>query len=247
MSLPVVLSYGGGTQTVAMCLLVAQGRLPRPDRVVFADTGREVASTAAYRDEFVAPLLREVGLEIETAPHVLAAVDLHAHNGDLLLPAFTATGKLRTWCSNEWKAYVIRRHLRATGVPAATCWIGFSLDERRRVKGGKPEPSWPRVYPLINLALTKVDCQNLIRAQGWPLPLKSRCWMCPHQSNEEWRSLPKDELAQAIVLDDEIREADERGGLFLHHSRRPLSEVDLGEQDRRIPEGAQCGFGGCWT
>src|SRR5205823_5953839 len=48
MSAATVLAYGGGTQTVGMCLLVGTGSLPRPDRIVMADTGREVRSTFAY-------------------------------------------------------------------------------------------------------------------------------------------------------------------------------------------------------
>lgn len=45
-----VLSYGGGVQTVAMVALVLQGRLPRPDMIVIADTSREKQSTWDYRN-----------------------------------------------------------------------------------------------------------------------------------------------------------------------------------------------------
>ncbi len=84
-----VLSYGGGKQSVAMCLLVAQGKLPRPDHIVIANTGREAQSTWDYLGTHVQPMLAEVGLKVEVAPHSLATVDLYGHNGDLLMPAFT--------------------------------------------------------------------------------------------------------------------------------------------------------------
>lgn len=64
-----VLGYGGGVQTVAMCLLVAKGVLPNPDRIVCADTSREVDSTWEYLDRYVQPyMLAECGLTVEIAP-----------------------------------------------------------------------------------------------------------------------------------------------------------------------------------
>lgn len=243
-----VLSYGGGIQTIALLVLCARGVLPTPDRIVFADTGREVASTFAYLDQHARPVAAALGREIEIATSDQRRVDLYGHNGDLLLPAFTTTGKLQSFCSTEWKARVVERHLRATGVTGAVSWIGFSLDERHRVKG-TGRPPWYRRYPLLELGLTRTDCERVIQAAGLPLPSKSRCWMCPHQSNAEWREVRDEwpaEWRQAVALDAEIRAADERGGVFLHASRRPLAEADLETPDRREP-GRQCGLGACWV
>lgn len=243
-----VLSYGGGRQTVAMVLLVGQGILPRPDRIIIADTGREARSTWQYLDSYVAPYLAEFDIAVERAPHDLATVDLYSHGGSLLIPAFTLNGKLPTWCSNEWKAYVVQRHLRASGVRQAEQWIGFTIDERHRIKRGEHGP-WHREYPLTDLMLTRADCEQIITRHGWPLPPKSRCWMCPNQGNEEWRQL-RDELpkqfAEAVALDEDIRALDERGGVFLHHSRVPLAEADLDTPDR-VETGRPCGLGMCWV
>ena len=237
------LNYGGGIQTVAMVVLVVKGVLKRPDHLVIADTGREVATTWKYLDEHVQPLIsRELGMQIEIAPHSLATVDLYSHKGDLLLPAFTTTGKLRTWCSGEWKARVVDRYLRAL-YPKGKFrhWIGFSLDEQRRIKSDDKG----RIYPLIDLAVARSDCERIIAAAGLPLPDKSRCWCCPNQHNQEWLSLPPEEMQRAIALDNEIRENDwGRGeeGLFLHHSATPLGEANLDMPDRKIPPGCQSGL-----
>ena len=240
-----ILSYGGGTQTVAMCVLVAQGKLPRPDYVIAADTGREMPSTWEYADRYMRPLLASVGLELHIAPHTLATVDVWAGNGDLLVPAYTPTGKLPTFCSDKWKASVVRRYARrvlGTGADL-TNWIGFSLDEMKRVKGEEG-----RRYPLIDLMLTKADCEAVILAAGLPLPRKSRCWMCPHQHNAEWREVRADaELwRQAVELDAEIRENDERGSVFLHPQRVPLELADIDADDRKEPN-RQCAFGLCFV
>ena len=240
-----ILSYGGGTQTAAMCVLVAQGKLPRPDYVIAADTGREMPSTWEYADAYMRPLLASVGLDLHIAPHTLATVDTHGTNGDLLVPAYTPTGKLPTFCSTEWKARVVRRYARTVlGTDTdLTTWIGFSLDEVKRIKGEEG-----RRYPLIDLMLTAADCQHIIEAAGFPLPRKSRCWMCPHQHNAEWREVRDNpELwRQAVELDTEIRDNDERGGVWLHPSRKPLELADLDADDRKEPN-RQCAFGLCFV
>ncbi len=37
----ITMSYGGGKQTVAIVTLILEGKLPKPDFMVIADTGRE--------------------------------------------------------------------------------------------------------------------------------------------------------------------------------------------------------------
>ncbi len=240
-----ILSYGGGIQTIAMCVLVAQGKLPKPDYVIAADTGREMPTTWEYADEIARPLLASVGLELHVAGHELATVDLYAANDDILIPAYTDTGKLPTFCSDKWKARVVRSYARqvlGTGTDLVN-WIGFSMDEVRRCTD---DPG--RRYPLIELMLTRADCEYLIEQAGLPLPHKSRCWMCPHQHNAEWREVRANpELwRQAVELDAEIRDNDERGGVWLHASRKPLDVADLDADDRREPN-RQCAFGLCFV
>lgn len=253
MSRTQVLSWGGGRQTTAMLVLITQGKLPRPDRIVIADTGREKSSTWDYMDEVAQPLAQSVGLTIETAPHSLATVDLYSHLGELLLPAYTITGKLSAFCSTEWKARVVQRYLSGSGVERATNWIGFAWDERKRIKTPKdetPTSKWNRSYPLCDLLLTKADCRTIILDAGLPMPPPSACWMCPNMSNTEWRGVreysPVD-FEQACQIDEEIRAEDieqGHGGVWLHHSRVPLREADLDADDGRL-EQRQCGLGLC--
>ncbi len=247
--MPDVMSYGGGVQTIAMCVLVAEDVLSRPARIVAADTGREVQSTWDYLSEIAEPMLARVGLTVEVAPHSLSTVDLYAKNGDLLLPVFTETGKLPTFCSIEWKARVVQRHLRATGIEAANLWIGFSLEEKKRVKS-QPDGPWQRSYPLLDLYLTRADCEQIIQRAGFPIPQKSACFMCPHRTNEEWRAVRDqypDQWSEAIRLDAEIREADERGGVYLHRSLLPLDQVDLDAPEKLGAPERQCGMGMCFV
>jgi hypothetical protein len=72
--------------------------------------------------------------------------------------------------------------------------------------------------------------------------------MCPHQHNAEWREVrERPELwREALAVDQELREADERGGVWLHAQRVPLESADLDADDRTEPT-RQCGLGMCFV
>ena len=239
---PDILSYGGGVQSVAVCVLVATGWLPRPERIVYADTGREASSTMAYADAHVRPLLAKVGLEIETAPHSLSTVDLYGHNGDLLIPAFTDTGKLPTMCSNEWKQRPIMRYLRSRGYGPARpvrLWLGISVDELERAKPSNTQ--WvDRWFPLLfGVQFRRSDCLRTVADAGLPEPPRSSCWMCPHRSNAEWRALDANDLVRATELEGHIREKD--AGLWLHRSKKPIAQA-MSEAEDTTMDGCDSGF-----
>lgn len=225
-----VLSYGGGWQTVTLCVLILKGKLPRPDIIVIADTGREKSSTFDYLDEVVQPALEREGMRVEIAPHSLATVDLYAHNGDLLLPVYTETGKLPTFCSTEWKQRVVMRYLKSKGVGDCDAWIGFSADEQDRVNALRSNTSLPKWYnrttPLYDIGITRADCGVIVKDYGWPEPPSSACWMCPNMDDREWYEMQQnypDDFAKAIELEAEIREWD--GEIYLHSSRQPLGQA----------------------
>jgi hypothetical protein len=132
------------------------------------------------------------------------------------------------------------------------CDCHWFQDETWR-SGDTGRSPWFVRYPLRELMLTRFDCEDIITAQGWPLPSKSACKGCPHRTNEEWRDLkakhPED-FAEAVELEKELQANDElRGesGVWLHHSRVNLADADLDAPDRKYAP-RQCGLGaGCWT
>ena len=267
-----VLSYGGGRQTVAICVLIARGVLPKPDRIVMADTGRENPMTLTYLAAHVRPMLAPLGLAVEIIPPRVESPDIYSKNGDILIPAFTSKGKLPAFCSGHWKRDRINPYLNETKElnPVSRLldelanvtlgskknkrgekWIGFALDEKPRVTRmakSNRDPSWEYRFPLVELLLMSADCLALIRSHGLPEPHRSSCWMCPHKGNAEWRVIRDEhpsEWQQACELDDEIRASDTQGGVWLHKSRVPLREADLEEPE--TPEiMRQCGLGTCF-
>lgn len=246
-----VLNYGGGRQTVAMCVLIAKGVIDRPDFIVVADTMRENPSTWEYLEQHVKPFLSKHDLAVEIAPHSLATVDLYDKHGLTLMPVYTPTGKTRTYCSNEWKRRVVDRYLRGKGVLGGTRLIGFAFDEKRRWSGmhGNTEGKWTTICPLVDLMINTAACLKIIESAGLPQPHHSSCWMCPHKRNAEWRFL-RDNYPEywlkAIAMDEEVRENDEQQAVFLHHDRVPLAQadIDVDESEGKIQ---QCTLGVCFV
>jgi hypothetical protein len=239
----IVWSYGGGVQTAAIAVLIVTGKLPRPDRAVMADTGREAAATWRYLYNVMAPYLDGVGLKVELATHDLATVDLYGKNGDLLIPAFTEHGRLPTFCSVEWKRRPVRRYLRAAGVTACDLWLGITIDEVERAKTSGAD--WIRhVYPLLTMVpMRRSECLALVERAGLPTPPRSSCWMCPHRGNDQWRALDADELVAAAALEQDMRARD--SGVWLHRSRMPIASGPF-VSDASAQLGL-CDGGFCWT
>jgi hypothetical protein len=251
MAADIVWSYGGGVQSVAILVLIAQGRLPKPARVVMADTGRERSLTWEYTEAFARPLLGRLGLELEVISHELAAVDLYSHKGELLLPAFSKKGKLHVFCSVEWKRRVIWRYLRGLGygpTQPVLNWLGMSLDEILRMHVS--DRKWMvNEYPLVfDVPLRRHECLLTIERFGLPHPPKSACWCCPNMTNAEWQEMkdktPED-FARAVALEHEVSARDTKGGVWLHASRLPLGDVDFTARES-APQEMLCAAS-CWT
>ena len=249
-----VWNCGGGTQSVAIGVLIIQGRLPKPDLSVIADTGRECNSTWEYLNSFLNPALSKVGLEVVRVGQEFAYSHdgLFSNNDETLIPAFTTesgdVGKLRNFCNRWWKQDVIDNWLsRVHGITESkrVKWIGFSLDEAVRASrmiGGKEFKSGRIRIPLVfEVPMRRYQCVELVEAFGLPTPPRSRCWLCPNQSDAEWKALPKDEFQAAVLAEREIRARDPQA--WFHRSCQPLDQVNFNaQQELTVP----CDSGNCF-
>jgi hypothetical protein len=243
-----LLSLGAGVQSTVLALMSADGTLPRVDGAVFADTGwepkrvyRHLADLRKVLDAAGIPLhvvsngnLRNDALDPE---HRYASVPYFVRNPD------GSEGMGRRQCTSEYKLAPIGRKVRELlGAAApdfrrvpkgrvAEQWIGFSTDEVHRVSD-KDQVSYVRKrYPLLDLGMSRTDCERWLRARGWGSVAKSACIGCPYHGNRQWRDLRDnhpDEWAGAVAFDEAIRKGGTRGlplngEAFLHRSRVPLS------------------------
>lgn len=164
-----VLSLGMGVQSTALYIMSAMGELPRIDYAVFADTGKEKASTYRYLDF----LLK--WKEQHNGPEILVRTDKNLYE-DLLaavnsrgerfasIPAFTTSdnnsqGMLLRQCTGEYKIAVVDKVIReVNGLKPrqrnieTNIWKGITLEEADRM--AKPEDKWKNyIYPFIGYAV----------------------------------------------------------------------------------------------
>ena len=162
-------------------------------------------------------------------------------------------GMGRRQCTSEYKLAPIGRKVRELlGAEApdfrrvlkgriAEQWIGFSTDEIHRVSDHDGVSYIRKRYPLLELEMSRKDCQRWLTARGWTSVAKSACIGCPYHGNEQWRDLRDnhpDEFADAVAFDEAIRKGGARGlplngEAFLHRSRVPLSIAPINRVTRK--------------
>jgi hypothetical protein len=246
-------SFGGGHQSIGMLALIASGQLPKPAHTIIADTNRESSLTWEYTRRYTIPFMKSLGMTLEVAPHSYAHRDLYSNNNQLLLPAYTQSGRFPLYCSSEWKKLVLRRYMRSIGYGPerpVLLWIGISLDEFTRMKSS--DVKWIKNYfPLcLDLQITREECIQEVSRVGLPEPPRSSCWMCPNRRDPEWldqqQRAPADH-EKAITLDRMIRERDELHSLYLHEARIPLDQVTFNPKQPPRPAAGQMCITECWT
>lgn len=232
-------SNGGGVQSAAIAALIVQGKLPKPDLIAIADTERERSSVWAYLDQVIRPALAPLEIEVHRiCKSDFAKEDLWENWGNsaepqMLMPVFIAnfdgsTGRLKTLCSSRWKRRVMQRWLRSRGVKQCDCWIGFSLDEMRRVRTS--DELWYQFrYPLVfDVPMRRSECIGIVENMGWPTPPRSACYQCPNRVDSEWSDMKRNapyDFARAVALEYEMRTI--RADFFLHRSLQPLDLIDF--------------------
>jgi hypothetical protein len=111
--------------------------------------------------------------------------------------------------------------------------LGISADEVYRVKESKHK--WENnVYPLIDIGFTRNDCYNWLIKNGYSIPPKSSCVICPFKSDRDFARIKEeepDEFEKACKLDDALREktlpGTSNGIVYLHRSGKPLRDVEF--------------------
>ena len=262
------ISYGGGVQSTALVVLAGQGKIDFP-LALFSNVGEkaEHPETLTYVRNVAIPWGQAHGVEVvelhneDKGGNILDLYDVVAEqgNGNIMIPARgSRTGAPGTRsCTDRFKIQVVRRWLQArgaTGESPAKVAIGISIDEIQRMSTKVYHKDQEKVYPLVDLRLDRMDCVNIIRSAGLPVPRKSACYFCPYHRPQVWAEQKRDApelFARAEALEVAIikkREALGRDPMYLTRFGKPLSEAIHVAQDELFPEGHDsCDEGYCWT
>ena len=215
-----VCSVGGGIQSFAMFGMACMGQVfdrdgnrMTLDFGVFADTGWERKRTYEAI-EFLTDLGEKYGIPLHTVRHRNIKEDMANLDWKQLGMPFYILGKskryvpIRRQCTKDYKILPIDKFIKGqfnnSKKRPVNTWIGFSLDEAIRMKPSRIKRTITR-FPLIEMRMTRASCHEWIKAQEFPMPVKSACIGCPCHKDDTWADLDEDELQEAIEFDNMIR------------------------------------------
>jgi hypothetical protein len=253
------LSLGWGIQSFTLAAMVALGDLEPVDVAIHADTTHEASGTYSFAARWT-PWLEERGVRVVTVTtgvhdQWMTAPRLNGHGTP---PLFTSgvfseavydedenivghkdvenQGQMLRSCTQRWKIAPMRQWLQANrNKQPVEQWLGISLDEFQRMKGSDVKYITHR-WPLIELRMTRWDCQRYLETNGIEVPPKSACVFCPYHNQAAWRELKAEggaDWQKAVEVDEAIRKARPPYDLFIHPARIPLTNIDLrSEQDK---------------
>lgn len=242
-----ILSFGGGVDSTALLAIelnrdIAAARLgisleelnikfPPVDAVVFSDPGAEFPGT--YDNvEYARGRCEAQGIRFEVVAKEENIVEWMTRLGNI--PLMPGCGHV---CSLKFKAEVLHKWAAAEFTGTITWAIGIEANETNRSFTSKPGGRHQCSHPLVDLGLTRADCEDIIEALGWGIQVrKSSCWFCPFQKEHELRDLHDnhpDLWAQAEAIEDNFKAMSK-----IKHQRW-LDAVDAGETDpeKRAPTG----------
>ncbi|KQY78630.1 hypothetical protein ASD52_01930 [Ensifer sp. Root142] len=252
-----VLSMGAGVQSTTLALMAAHGEIgPMPDCAIFADGEAEPAGVYEQVRWLQSDNVLPFPIHTVTAGSLKKEIEDAAAglNGMSARPPFFVKsskgrlGQVNRQCTQDYKIDPIRKTQRELlgyrprqRIPDAQVevWIGISTDEV--VRAGASWENWStNRYPLLEMRMSRQDCEAWLIKRGYPVPMKSACTFCPYRSDAEWRILRETDpaaFADACAIDALIRDMHQhgkiRGELFVHRSGRPLSEIDLTTAEER--------------
>lgn len=254
---PVVVSYGGGVNTIALLVLLRRiGVTPRA--IVMADPGSEWPETHEYRRNVMGPWLFRIGFPEVTI--VRRSEEVNGSSAVTLAEECAATGTLpsaaygwkrcslkykrdpqkswlkrQPWAVAEWEAG--RRLIKA---------IGYDAGEPHRIRAefGDPWESKRAVpwYPVHEADMDREDCETLIRSEGLELPVKSACTFCPHNTIADWerlRTLHPDRFAEALAIEERASATIDKPEIIGLMRPRPVGKKQLRVWAATADDGAE--------
>jgi len=218
--------------STALLLWLVENRKPL-DEVIFADTGAEMPETYAYIPQIRAfceergikfTILKAtvtIGRDLPKTAHVDNLIDYCRLQRIIPFRAFRS-------CTDKFKIQPICKHLKWKG--DVLMYIGFDYGETRRMKDSSVE--WIKYsYPLIEAKIGRDGCKEIIERNGFSVPVKSGCFICPFQGYEDWMDLRgnhRDLFDVAMSLEDAAQKRNPEALYWL----RPLREIDLAEKEQ---------------
>jgi hypothetical protein len=238
-------SYGGGVQSTAALVLAAQGKIDYCT-FLFCNVGddSENPETLAYIRDVALPFAQQHSIELHELQWIRRNGEVdetlyqrltRPESRSIGIPVRMSNGAPgNRSCTTDYKIRVVARWTRqhgATKDDPASVGIGISLDEFQRMRNDSGFAHQTLNYPLIDLRIDRMQCINIIRQAGLPVPPKSSCWFCPFHSLQTWQEMRQQQpvtFQKAVDLEkllNERRTSLGRDQVWLTRKLKPLIEA----------------------
>lgn len=246
-SWPVVVSFGGGTNSAAM-LIEMQRRGVVPDLITFADTGGELPETIQFVADFSAWLVAHGMPPVVTVSDGRRTLESEVREAGTL-PSLVFGFRS---CSDKYKVRPQERYLKQWQ-PALDAWarggkvvklIGYDAGEKHRVKDFD-DARFMVAYPLVEWNWRRAQCEAVVKSAGFR-PAKSACFFCPASKRGEVLSLAKthpDLFARAVAMERGASAATTVKGLGRNWRWEDLVKADDAQMKLfdELPDAVPCG------
>lgn len=195
-----LLTFGGGTNSSAIIAGIIEKELPRPDLILFADTGGEKPHTYDHI-VWMQSFLKKHGFpEITIVKRILRNGNSPTLEEDVLrlktLPSIafgwkTCSQKFKIAPQDQYCNKFFKQYFKLGN--KVTKIIGYDFAETRRWMKMKVEDD-KYIYkaPLVEWEWDRTACVESLKRVGIPQPGKSACFFCPSTKKTEIVQLGKD-------------------------------------------------------
>ena len=223
------ISLGAGVQSSALIALAERGKI-KVKGAIFADTGEE----PKWVYDYLNLIKKRAKLPIHTCrshyenltkftfekKFVSAPVYSIGATPDMLMKKSMGMRQ----CTTLFKIQPVLKKMRElenkvrVRLPARAIklGLGISIDEKARAKPSRTR--WiDNIFPLLELGLSRKDCEKLCEDYFGYTPFKSSCTFCPYKSKADFKFLKKHDptgFKKACEFDDKIRNLKKRGAEF---------------------------------
>ncbi len=244
---PLVVSFGGGTNSAAMLIEMAR-RGVRPDIIMFADTGGELPETLAFVAAFSDWLLDHGMPPVVTVSDGRTTLEREVREANTL-PSLVFGFRS---CSDKYKVRPQERYLKQWQ-PALDAWaaggkvvklIGYDAGEPHRI-ANYDDKRFIVAYPLVEWGWRRKECVAVVEAAGFH-PAKSACFFCPASKRGEVLRLAKthpDLFARAVEMERNASAATTVKGLGRNWRWEDLVTADEAQLKMfdELPDPVPCG------
>ena len=167
------------------------------------------------------------------------------------------TTQIGRQCTEKYKINAVMKFLRknygASLKNPIGQWLGITTDEFTRMRTS-PVKASVLMYPLIDLGLSREDCETFLNDEGFPIPPKSACIGCPYHSEKTWSTLGTEDLEEVADFEEDMIQMIASNpklrnlpylsnGVRVHRSMIPIDELTFSKEPDSDDSDTPCASG----